>query len=144
MRKKQRARRRTREASVVVEALIAISLLLVMLASAWFTHAVYANKIAKIYEARNLAWGGIDPGCSNDGEGNPEPAVVTAPYPFGDYSLEVGAHTRFECNEEPNDHGDVLSVVEWGWQAGGDTIWQELLDVVDAVRHDDEGEGEGG
>jgi hypothetical protein len=137
--RQRRARRTSREAGVLVEALIAISLLLVMLASAWFTHAVYAQKIAKIYQARNLAWGGTDPGCSHDGEGHPDPVLVTAPRPFGRYALEVSAETRFGCNEQPNDHGDLLSVLEWGLGAG-DAVWQELLDVVEAVRHDGDDE----
>ena len=123
----------SREGGVLVEALVAISMLLVMLACAWFTHAVYAHKLAKIYEARNLAWGATDPACTNDGQGNPERAAVTAPYPFGDYALEVGARTELSCNEVPQQFGDLLAVLEWGLGAGAGA-WHELLDVVDAVR----------
>jgi hypothetical protein len=119
--------------AVLVEAVIAIAMMVLMLACAWFTHEVYASKLAKLYEARNAAWGGTHPDCENDGRGDPEPARVTAPSSLGALTLEVGAVTEFTCNETPNDFGDLVSVFEWGLGAG-DAVWDEIFDLIDALR----------
>ena len=133
---KKSTRARAREGAVVIEAIIAISMLLVLLACAWFAHAVYAHKLAKIYEARNLAWGATDPECTHGGQGNPERTAVIAPYPFGHYAIEVGARTQLRCNEVPMEHSDLLAALEWGLGATVN-IWDELFDVVDAVRNEE-------
>jgi len=136
MRKRERHTRKhpAREGAVLIEALIAIGMILTMLACTWFAHAVYAHKLAKIYEARNLAWGATFASCENDGRGDPEPATVTAPpFAFGELTLELGAFTQFECNEAPNDHDDLAAVFEWAFGAG-QSIWDEIFELVDQFR----------
>lgn len=132
-------RRRTprrREGAILIEAVIANAMILILLASAWFAHAVYAHKIERLYAARTDAWGGTHPDCENDGLGSPEPVVVHAPPQFGELAVEVGVETRFSCNERPSEHDDLLAALEWAVGAG-QAGWDSLLDLVDALRGDE-------
>lgn len=131
-RQRQLRTRRRRQGAVLAEAVIAISMITMMLACALFAHSAYAHKLDKLYEARNGAWGATHPHCENDGRGEAEPVEVSFPGGIRELTLEIGAVTEFDCNEEPNEHDDLISVFEWAWGAGGD-VRDQIYELVDAV-----------
>jgi hypothetical protein len=73
-----RSRRRTslapRRGAVLVEAVIAIAMMMVMFAGALFLHRLYVKKLASIQTARQQAWASAMPGCGGGALGGLAPA----------------------------------------------------------------------
>jgi hypothetical protein len=89
--------------AVLVEAVIAIAMLLLMFAGAFFFHRLYVEKLASIQTARRQAWTAAMPGCGGGALGGLAPAqwlasLTSAPPAVGEMPngstpglLEIGA-----------------------------------------------------
>jgi hypothetical protein len=116
-RARARARKRERLTSGVVltEALIAISMIIVMFAGVAYFHNAYVAKARVLREARVQAWRATDQSCEGDGKGQAfETAAIPRPFATSSLSeLSVSAKHEMKCNERHDSRTTVSGVLAW-------------------------------
>jgi hypothetical protein len=100
---------------VLTEALIAISMIIVMFGGVVYFHNAYGAKARVLREARAQAWRATDQSCEGDGRGQAtEVAVVPQPYANAAMSeLPVTARHEMKCNERHDSRTTVSGVLAW-------------------------------
>jgi Flp pilus assembly protein TadG len=115
-RRSQRQARLERKSGVVmVEALIAISMIIVMFGGVVYFHDAYGAKARVLREARVQAWRATAPACDGDGKGI---AAKLAPVPINYAAangplLSVTANAEMKCNERHDNRTTVTGVLAW-------------------------------
>jgi hypothetical protein len=100
---------------VLTEALIAISMIIVMFGGVVYFHNAYGAKARVLREARVQAWRATDQSCEGDGKGQAiEVAAVPQPYASAAMSeLPVTARHEMKCNERHDSRTTVSGVLAW-------------------------------
>lgn len=115
-RKRQRRTTRQKQGGVVmVEAIIAISMIIVMFGGVVYFHNAYDAKAKVLRDARMQAWRATDQACEGDGKGQ---AMLTAtlPMPYakaGASELSISARAEMKCNERHDDRKTISGVLAW-------------------------------
>jgi hypothetical protein len=114
-REREPARTRARSGVVLTEALIAISMIIVMFAGVVYFHNAYGAKARVLREARVQAWRATDQACDGDGKGQAfEMALVPRPYAASAGSqLSVSAKHEMKCNERHDSRTTISGVLAW-------------------------------
>jgi Flp pilus assembly protein TadG len=110
-----RAARKKQRGVVLTEALIAISMIIVMFAGVVYFHNAYDAKAKVLRDARMQAWKATDQACDGDGKGQ---AMLTAavPYPYATAAaseLSISAKHEMKCNEKHDARTTVSGVLAW-------------------------------
>jgi hypothetical protein len=107
--------RKQKRGVVMVEALIAISMIIVMFGGVVYFHNAYGAKARVLREARLQAWGATDQSCEGDGKGQAlEVAAVPINYASAGMSeLPVQAKHEMKCNERHDPRTTVSGALAW-------------------------------
>jgi Flp pilus assembly protein TadG len=114
--KQHRLRVRKKQSGVVmVEAIIAISMIIVMFGGVVYFHNAYDAKAQVLRDARMQAWRATDQACEGDGKGQAMlSAIVPAPYARATASqLSISARAEMKCNERHDDRKTISGVLAW-------------------------------
>jgi Tfp pilus assembly protein PilV len=114
-RPQRRLRRKQTRGVVMVEALIAISMIIVMFGGVVYLHNAYAAKTRVLREARLQAWRATDVACEGGGKGiAAELATIPVTYAGTHGSdLSVTANDEMKCNEDHDERTTVTGVLSW-------------------------------
>jgi Flp pilus assembly protein TadG len=112
---RQRRARKTQSGVVMVEAIIAISMIIVMFGGVVYFHNAYDAKAKVLRDARMQAWRATDQACEGDGKGQAMlTAIVPAPYASTTVSaLSITARAEMKCNERHDDRKTISGVLAW-------------------------------
>jgi len=128
-----RKRRARRSGVVLVEAVIAIALLIVFFASTAYFHNMYLAKARSMRMARVQAWLATERSCQGDGRGGGS-AIALVPAQFARTSgaqTTVSSRHEMTCTEKNDPHTDLIAVFNW---AGlGDGLSSVLGQIAGAV-----------
>jgi hypothetical protein len=109
-------RRKQRQRGVALtEALIAISMIIIMFGGVVYFHNTYTAKARVLREARLQAWLATDARCEGGGRGHAS-ELAEVPYPFarGAFSeLPVRSRHEMRCNEKHDPRTTVSGVLAW-------------------------------
>lgn len=113
--KARKSHRKQTRGVVMVEALIAISMIIVMFGGVVYFHNAYGAKARVLRQARLQAWGATDQSCQGDGKGQ---AIEVAPVPItyattAMSELSVSAKHEMKCNERHDSRTTVSGVLAW-------------------------------
>jgi hypothetical protein len=113
--KARKSHRKQKRGVVMVEALIAISMIIVMFGGVVYFHNAYGAKTRVLREARLQAWLATDQSCEGDGKGQAiEAAAVPVNYATtGMSELSVSAKHEMKCNERHDSRTTVTGVLAW-------------------------------
>jgi Flp pilus assembly protein TadG len=107
--------RKQRSGVVMVEAIIAISMIIVMFGGVVYFHNAYDAKARVLREARMQAWRATDVACEGGGQGQAmQTAIIPAPYArTNGAALSVTARAEMKCNERHDDRKTISGVLAW-------------------------------
>jgi hypothetical protein len=108
--------RRKKQAGVALfEALIAISMIIVMFGGVVYFFNAYTAKARVLREARMQAWLATDQSCQGGGVGQAM-KLAKVPYPFASgpaAEISVGSKHEMKCNEKNDPRTTVSGVLAW-------------------------------
>jgi len=108
-------RRKKQSGVALTEALIAISMIIVMFGGVVYFHNAYTAKAKVLREARMQAWLATDQSCQGGGRGQAN-ETASVPYPFAQGSVaEVSVRARHDmkCNEKTDSRTTLTGVLAW-------------------------------
>ena len=108
-------RRKRQEGVVLFEALIAISMIIIMFAGVVYFHNAYTAKAQVLREARLQAWLATEQSCQGGGQGLASRSAKT-PYPFAESAfsqLPVSSKHEMKCTEKHDPRTTVSGVLAW-------------------------------
>jgi hypothetical protein len=111
-----KAQRRNRQSgTVMVEAIIAISMIIVMFAGVVYFHNAYDAKARVLRDARMQAWRATDVACEGGGKGSASlAALIPTPYArTAGASLSVSSRDEMKCNERHDERKTVTGLLAW-------------------------------
>lgn len=99
----------------MVEAIIAISMIIVMFGGVVYFHNAYDAKAKVLREARMQAWRATDVTCEGGGKGHASlSAIIPVPYAkAGGSTLSVSSRDEMKCNERHDERTTVTGVLAW-------------------------------
>lgn len=135
-RAREQRRRSRREGGVLIEGIIAVTMITIMFGGVRFFHVMHDRKGDTLREARYRAWTATrTTGCSRASHGQ-DSREVAVPVPMrggavqGD-QVTLRSSLDMPCNEVPHPNDDLLAVLEWATSNGADAL---LAPAFDAVR----------
>ena len=108
-------RRKKQSGVALFEALIAISMIIVMFGGVVYFHNAYTAKARVLREARMQAWLATDQSCEGGGQGQAN-ETAAVPYPFaqsGVAQLSVRSRHEMKCNEKSEPRTTVTGMLAW-------------------------------
>ena len=137
-----RTRRHT-QGVVLIEALIACSVILILFAGVWFFHDLFDRKGDTLRAARFQAWQATFPGCDRQLTGR-DTLTVTVPTPLhlgrGEddeaprpQEVTVTSTADMMCNEEARLNTDAFAALEWALESGVPEIGQPIGELFDEL-----------
>jgi type II secretory pathway pseudopilin PulG len=109
-------KRRKKQAGVALtEALIAVSMMIVMFGGVVYFYNAYTAKAKVLREARLQAWLATDQSCQGGGQGQAvQMARVPPPFAQGAIAeLPVASRHEMKCNEKHDPRTTVSGVLAW-------------------------------
>ena len=99
----------------MVEAIIAISMIIVMFGGVAYFHNAYVAKARVLREARMQEWRATDVACEGGGKGSANLlAPIPIPYAKADGStLSISSHDEMKCNEKHDESKTLTGVLRW-------------------------------
>jgi len=125
--------RRKRSGVALLEALIAISMIIVFFGGTVFFHNVYVAKARALRDARTQAWLATEKSCEGGGRGTGS-EVARVPTTYQRWSgpeLALSAKHEMSCNERNSEHKDIWAVFEWAGVADEmSSFGQQIISAI--------------